>query len=794
MTRAALVPVLLATLLVHPDGGVRQDGVRAGTGPGEEAGGETLGRSGAPGAPLLASRDSALDEMRVGRFWHAARILREDGAARSDDPADVLLLSQAEAGWKNWPEVARLLSGRSWLGSRSGGEGWFLLARAREEAQAWEAAVEAYRAFLDVAAGADPQRTVAEARLVRVAVEASEGTAAVAAVDALPASVGWLGSWAALQGAEIAGADGDTATVAALLARVREPEAADASWRVLPRAILAAGDTAGARDAWLAARTPGSESRRAEATTEAGRLTLVLGDSARALSLLQDGLDGGSLRTRGRAAEALLSFDGLDLSIVLRMASALNRLGDGRNALRAYDRAAALARRSEESLSHEVRLARARLMATVRSRQGDALEEFRALREADPEPDLGARNLEAWTALRRRQGRTAEVAVLRRWLLEEYPTSSQAAELLWDRASGAESRGERTEALRQYAALAEAVPSHVRAGQARMRMGQIHLGRGDAEEAAGVYEAYLEDFPRGGRWEEASYWAARARMEAGDTAAARRLVARVRTEEPVSYYAVMGADLLGQPYDVDVPEGPAPVRPEWLTEGLARLDLLEASGLTDAASAQETALIAQARAQEAVVLTLAEELIHRGRTVAGINLGWDLRREGAAWDRRLLQVVYPFPYRELVIREAREWGLDPVMLAALIRQESAFKADIRSHAGAVGLMQVMPPTGAELARRHGPSGFHENNLEAPEVNLHLGAAFFRDMSRRYDNDLPLVLSAYNAGPTRATRWKRYPEASDPLRFTERIPFDETRGYVKNVRRNMGLYQVLYSPE
>jgi soluble lytic murein transglycosylase len=106
-------------------------------------------------------------------------------------------------------------------------------------------------------------------------------------------------------------------------------------------------------------------------------------------------------------------------------------------------------------------------------------------------------------------------------------------------------------------------------------------------------------------------------------------------------------------------------------------------------------------------------------------------------------------------------------------------------------MQVMPTTGKGLARTHGPASFHETNLTAPEVNLHLGAAFFVDMSARYDGDLPLVLSAYNAGPSRATRWRRYPEASDPLRFTERIPFEETRGYVKNVRRNLGLYQLLY---
>ena len=171
-----------------------------------------------------------------------------------------------------------------------------------------------------------------------------------------------------------------------------------------------------------------------------------------------------------------------------------------------------------------------------------------------------------------------------------------------------------------------------------------------------------------------------------------------------------------------------------------------------------------------------------------------LLEDAGSWDQQILRVTYPFPYRELVRREAEEWGIDPFMMAAIIRQESAFKADIVSRAGAIGLMQVMPPTGAQLARTHGPNGFTERSLTKPEVNLHLGAAFFVDMSKRYDDELPLVLSAYNAGPTRATRWRRYPEVSDPLRFTERIPFVETRGYVKSVRRNLGLYRALYGKD
>ena len=194
-----------------------------------------------------------------------------------------------------------------------------------------------------------------------------------------------------------------------------------------------------------------------------------------------------------------------------------------------------------------------------------------------------------------------------------------------------------------------------------------------------------------------------------------------------------------------------------------------------------------------VLLRLASELNVRGRTMDGINIGWELRRRGRSWDKTLLRVVYPFPYRDMVMSFAEERGLDPYLLAGLIRQESAFVPDIVSHAGAVGLMQVMPATGRELARAVGPQAFQRDALTTPEVNMHLGTRFLSDLLRRYP-DLPLVLSAYNAGPSRANRWQRFPEAADPARFTERIPFAETRGYVKNVTRNRALYRFLYGDE
>jgi len=219
----------------------------------------------------------------------------------------------------------------------------------------------------------------------------------------------------------------------------------------------------------------------------------------------------------------------------------------------------------------------------------------------------------------------------------------------------------------------------------------------------------------------------------------------------------MAADLVGEAYTVSVPQGAAPARPTWLEQGLAGIDLLLAAGLTAGVEAEEARLAARARPDAGALLALAEALVERGRMVAGITLGWELREAGAPLDQRLVGVLFPLPYREMIERQAAESRLDPILVAALIRQESAFEPAIRSPAGAVGLMQVMPATGRELARRLGPSGFREGHLEVPEVNLHLGAAFYADMSRRYGTLLPLV-SVERGAPHRA----------DPLRRDEDV--------------------------
>ena len=140
--------------------------------------------------------------------------------------------------------------------------------------------------------------------------------------------------------------------------------------------------------------------------------------------------------------------------------------------------------------------------------------------------------------------------------------------------------------------------------------------------------------------------------------------------------------------------------------------------------------------------------------------------------------------------EANGFGADPYLLAGLIRQESSFTPDAMSRAGAQGLMQLMPPTAAGLARQLGVD-WGQQLVVVPDANLHLGVAHLTALLRSYDDQLAPAIAAYNAGGRPVSRWLRYPEASDAFLWVERIPYVETRGYVRTVLRNRELYRALY---
>lgn len=151
-------------------------------------------------------------------------------------------------------------------------------------------------------------------------------------------------------------------------------------------------------------------------------------------------------------------------------------------------------------------------------------------------------------------------------------------------------------------------------------------------------------------------------------------------------------------------------------------------------------------------------------------------------------VRYPVPFREAVRASARQVQLDEAWVYGVMRQESRFQTEVRSSAGAMGLMQLMPATARWVAKRIGMADFHQSMVTDIETNIRLGTYYLRYVYDLLDGSPVLASAAYNAGPGRARQW-RAPSAMEGAIYAESIPFNETRDYVKKVLANATYYAV-----
>ncbi len=162
--------------------------------------------------------------------------------------------------------------------------------------------------------------------------------------------------------------------------------------------------------------------------------------------------------------------------------------------------------------------------------------------------------------------------------------------------------------------------------------------------------------------------------------------------------------------------------------------------------------------------------------------------------RSYWNLLFPQPYWPVLQRESEKQGLDPYLVASLIRQESEFNPGVISYANAWGLMQLLPSVGNELARKEHVRPFRTSYLLNPEINLKLGTVYFRQLMDEFHGQPEYALAAYNAGDNRVNTWlANGPYASLP-EFVESIPFTQTREYVEAILRNREIYRQLYGEE
>jgi soluble lytic murein transglycosylase len=157
------------------------------------------------------------------------------------------------------------------------------------------------------------------------------------------------------------------------------------------------------------------------------------------------------------------------------------------------------------------------------------------------------------------------------------------------------------------------------------------------------------------------------------------------------------------------------------------------------------------------------------------------------------KLLFPQPYWNDLVANAQKNGLDPYLVASLIRQESEFNAGVVSHANAWGLMQLLPSVGKSMAKKQGIKRFNANELLNPAINLQLGTANLKLVLDRFGGQPEYALAAYNAGDVPVRQWMSSGEYKDIPEFVESIPYTETREYVQAILRNREIYRALYQP-
>ena len=314
------------------------------------------------------------------------------------------------------------------------------------------------------------------------------------------------------------------------------------------------------------------------------------------------------------------------------------------------------------------------------------------------------------------------------------------------------------------------------------------LRAGQWQQVLSATEAMSEAARQDAAW---IYWRARALLATASTDAQRQDAQQLLRgiASVCGFYEQLALEELGQA--ITVPERPAPLGTPEKAQAFAN------PGLQRALYAIQIGLRAEGNREWNYTTNL--------HTPGGMNdrellAAADLACQRQVWDRcintsdRTKGVIdfeqrFPMPLRETVVRRANAIGLDPAYVYGLIRQESRFIMDARSHVGASGLMQVMPATAKWTAKKIGMTGFSPEQLTDKETNVAIGTGYLKLVLDDFGGSMPMAAAAYNAGPSRPRHWRNGP-VLEAAAWAENIPFQETRDYVKKVLSNTTNYAAI----
>lgn len=437
-------------------------------------------------------------------------------------------------------------------------------------------------------------------------------------------------------------------------------------------------------------------------------------------------------------------------------------------------------------------------------------------REGDKQDEAGY----LWAMGTRRVGRAADFVAEVQRLAREFPESRWTERALDELATHHLVHDQDEAAFDVFRQITEQFPEGPSAERAYWRYGWHRYRSGDFAAAVSAFDRGAAAFPRSDYRPAYLYWSGRGHAKLGNADVARARLQVAVADYGNSYYGRLASSWVQQlsqletrpavetrlasvqqvPVTPDVPPLPsAPVqadRPpissipnEALVRQLLSLELY------DAALLELDYAKTNFGPAPAIDATIAWVQHRQGDLRRGINTmkrayPQYMASNGDALPLDVQRVLYPLQYWDLIQQHARERGLDPYLVAALVAQESTFQADVKSSANAYGLMQIIPSTGRRLARLEGVKNFTTRSLVNPSVNVQLGTAYFARLIERFEHP-HLALAGYNAGDSRVIRWTAERSALPADEFIEDIPFPETQNYVKRILGTASDYRRVY---
>jgi len=403
--------------------------------------------------------------------------------------------------------------------------------------------------------------------------------------------------------------------------------------------------------------------------------------------------------------------------------------------------------------------------------------------------------------------------------VERFPNHQKTQEILWLRAWNFEEAGDYKSAAAGYRRVFGTKGK--RTEEAYLRHALCYYRRGLYDSAVTHIEAFRRKFPQSEYQWAVMFWQGKSLAAKGRVTEARKVWGEIARLDPTDYYAHRARQLMGTAADsaaagvglfsavrIAAQMDEARLRAwldsltPWSKKRLLAKDSVDlargAALLMAARPAAADMFLERFESGYAENLQLQYDL-SCGYAIAGSKalsfrvarrLGWRIpleSREGRPL--QVLSVLFPPFYSAEIGKYAARFGVDPLFVSSVMRQESIFDYKIVSPAGAVGLMQVMPATGEGIAKELKET-FAEESLYNYETNIRYGTFYLRKRSVQFDGDKVLVLCSYNAGAHNAVRWRDRNKNLEPDLFVEDIGYFETRGYVKKVMGNYWTYQEL----